>query len=185
VAKSCPPYSGSIDYYADGNNWICHIPVPNYRYVGYGDFDPNGNFYFNGTTGSGRVVVSQIARGTECNVPAKYTALTTGNTIQSVGNVRFGTYGLSLLDPKAKVIYNYGLPKNGALGTPKSVTSLGGSGTIASAGFTYTLSRTSIFTTDSSSATANRYLMPLGGNPKETISVGGVPSGIAVGSESR
>jgi hypothetical protein len=180
VAKSCPAYSGSIAYYGQGSD--CEIPIPTYRSVGYVAFDDNDNLYFDGVTGagSGHVAISVITRGTECDQP-KYTELTTGNIIQSVGNLHFGGYGLSVLDPKAKVIYNYGVPKSGALGNPQSTTDLQTSAPIPPAGFTFALSSGSIFTTDSGSATVNRYLMPAGGNPKETITAGGFPAGVAAG----
>jgi hypothetical protein len=181
IAQSCPPHSGSIQYY-EGDKWICHIPVPDYQRVGFIAFDYEGNLYFNGIVGSGagHVVISEVQRGTECDIPTKYFELPTGNVISSVGNLSAHFNGLSVLDPKAKTIYTYALPKNRTLGNPIATTRLDGVSGIPPAGFVLLSSGTAAFILDDAAKTANRFLMPQGGNPKKSIAIGGFPSGVAL-----
>jgi hypothetical protein len=146
-----------------------------------GDFDHNGNYYFDGFTQSGTVFVAVIAHATTGGRAIQF--LTTGNTIGFPGDVKVTNGGLISIGDQGtspNQVYTYNPPVSGALGNPVNTTVLTGSGDAVT--FTYKVHNHHLYTADAVNLNSGEWAYPAGGNAENTLSISGasIPIGSAI-----
>jgi len=168
---------GSVSFYAKGKTTPCvTVANANWGRVYFGAFDDAGNFYIDGETPSGAVIVG-VVKG-ECKAKA-ITTLTTANTITFPGGVHVSpTDKIAIDDQSGAAIYTYNPPVKNALGTPVSTTPITGASDPVT--FAFTKTAADVWTADAGLAESLEYKYPAGGSPVKTITGFTQPIGVVV-----
>jgi hypothetical protein len=167
---------GSVSFYAKNATTPCvTVANKNWTAIYFGAFDATGNFFIDGQTSSGSVLVGVVQGG--CSA-FSITTLTIGNTINFPGGVQVTPSNqIAIADQSADSIFTYNHPVGNSLGNPVDVTSLTG----ASDPVEFAISRGgSLWTADAGLSSAVKYAYPAGGSAKMTIKGLKLPIGAAV-----
>ncbi len=179
---SCGSGSGNVTFYAPNSTTPCATvsdPV-NFSFMLFGAFDGRGNFYVSGFSTTAPTI-GEIKGGCQAK---KITLLTAANPLADAGGgIQVDKHDKIAIENDAygstdRVIDTYNHPKDGSLGNPISVTPL----TSAACPFQFAFlkSGNKLYLPDECNKTAYLYPYPGGGAPEKTITVGGLPYGVAV-----
>jgi hypothetical protein len=142
-------------------------------------FDATGNLYVTfSPNGSSCPCIGEIAHATKGG--AALETLTTSNSISPYG-IQVTTSGkIAIFDQTSNTIYTYKRPLHGSLGSPVASTVLTGQ-LDAPAQFAFTTDMRDLFVANNSdNNSVYEFPYPGGGNAVSSISVGGLPFGIAL-----
>ena len=141
------------------------------------DFDLKGNLYADGTNANGAVTVGEIAKATKGGT--NFVALTTNNVINFPGGVQVTIKGkIAIDDQTGAAVYTYNPPKNGSLGNPIATTPVTGSSDPVTVALTS--NNKDLWTADAGLGQSNEFAYPKGGSILKSITVGGLPIGVAL-----
>jgi len=173
---------GSVTIYKD-NRIVATVSSPNLLRAYFSAFDATGNLLVSGVDGNELASVGEIPNATSGG-RLVYTQLRTNNKLTFPGDVQVTTTGSIVYDDQGdesgSTLYTYDPPKNGSLGTPTSVTQLGGSTDVITFAFTNTLA--DLYGADAGNLDAAEYVYPAGGKSIRSFPLphADLPIGIAI-----
>jgi hypothetical protein len=150
-----------IDIFPQGAARPCaKISAMPFASIYFGAFDAAGDLFVDGFSPTNQVIVGEIPH-VNCN-SSTVNVLTTTNSIGFPGAINVLSSGeLAIGDQNALAIYTYAPPKNGSLGTPLSITSLGGAKDPVA--FAFTKMAAQLWVTDAGLPGLEKYAYPAGG----------------------
>jgi hypothetical protein len=178
---SCASGTGNVVFYAHNSTTPCATvsDSTNFAFVSFGAFDDEGNLYITGFS-STAPTVGEIRGGCKAKKISLLTA--TNHLADAPGGVQIDKHDKVALENdyygvQNRVIDTYDRPKHDSLGNPVSITPL--TNTQGPSQFAFLRSGNKLYLPDEVGF-VYQYDYPAGGAPRKTITVGGLPYGVAV-----
>jgi hypothetical protein len=170
---------GSVTMYVNGVEGAT-ITNPAIDQASFDAFDAKGNLYVTfAPNGSSCPCIGEIADATKGG--ATLATLTTANSISPYGIQVTASGQIAVFDQGSNTIYTYNPPVGGSLGSPVARTVLGGTFLNGPAQFAFTKDMKDFYVANNSDNNSlYEYRYPAGGGPVSSISVGGLPFGVAL-----
>jgi hypothetical protein len=180
-APSCGSLTGNVVFYASNSTTPCATVADptNFGNLFFDAFDDRGNLFITGQGSSGVWAIGEVKGGCQAK---NIELLTTMNAISGTTGIQVDKLdriaivnGIGGVSNRAIDVYDR--PRNGSLGNP--IVTMPLTGSAAPSQFAIRRSAVELYIADQDGA-SYEYQYPMGGAPLRTISVGGLPYGLAV-----